>query len=193
MPPIGWQEMLIVAAVALIVIGPKDLPKFARIVGGIVSRIKEMARDFQYTLQEIEHETEIAKIKQQVNEQMQDVKSYNPLKDAQDDIESAFGPIDNLEPKSEKSAEKTETPDPVTPEPAPEPASEKAEATSPPAKPETSDKPAVKKAAAKKTTAKAKTAAKPKAAAKKTTAKKTATKTRAKAKAKAPATGSAEA
>jgi sec-independent protein translocase protein TatB len=44
---IGWTEMLVVACVAVIVVGPKDLPKMLRTVGKTVSGLRRMAGDFQ--------------------------------------------------------------------------------------------------------------------------------------------------
>ena len=47
---IGWAELFIVAVVALIVIGPKDLPIAFRKFGQFVGRLRAMGRDFQYAM-----------------------------------------------------------------------------------------------------------------------------------------------
>ncbi|HVL74321.1 MAG TPA: Sec-independent protein translocase protein TatB, partial [Beijerinckiaceae bacterium] len=44
---LSWGEVLIIGAVALIVIGPKDLPKALRTVGNMASKVRRMASEFQ--------------------------------------------------------------------------------------------------------------------------------------------------
>ena len=49
---IGWSELLILGALALIVVGPKDLPGMLRTLGQVVSKARRMARDFQRTMED---------------------------------------------------------------------------------------------------------------------------------------------
>ena len=56
---IGWTELLVVAVVAIVVIGPKDLPRAMRIVGQWTGRMKRMARDFQGQFNEALREAEL--------------------------------------------------------------------------------------------------------------------------------------
>ena len=44
---LGWSEMLIIGVVALIVVGPKDLPKLFQTLGQTVGKIRGLAREFQ--------------------------------------------------------------------------------------------------------------------------------------------------
>ena len=44
---IGWAELLIIGVVALIVIGPEDLPEMFRQLGRFTAKIRQMAREFQ--------------------------------------------------------------------------------------------------------------------------------------------------
>lgn len=44
---IGWTELLVIGVVALIVVGPKDLPKMFRTLGQITAKARNMAREFQ--------------------------------------------------------------------------------------------------------------------------------------------------
>ena len=43
---LGWQEIFVIGTVALIVVGPKDLPKLFNKVGNIIGKIKQISREF---------------------------------------------------------------------------------------------------------------------------------------------------
>lgn len=49
---IGWIEILVVAVMAIIVVGPKDLPRMMRIVGQWVGKARGLAREFQKSIDE---------------------------------------------------------------------------------------------------------------------------------------------
>jgi sec-independent protein translocase protein TatB len=49
---LGWGELLIIGIVALIVVGPKDLPGMFRTLGRFTGKVKRMARDFQRAMDE---------------------------------------------------------------------------------------------------------------------------------------------
>jgi len=59
---IGYSELLIIAVVALIVIGPKDLPRVMRIVGQWVGRARGMARHFRSGIDTMMRESELAEM-----------------------------------------------------------------------------------------------------------------------------------
>ena len=63
---IGWSEMALILLVALIVIGPKDLPRVARTVGQWVSKGRAMAREFQRALEDMAREAELDKVKNEI-------------------------------------------------------------------------------------------------------------------------------
>ena len=63
---IGWSEMAVIMLVALIVIGPKDLPRVARNVGRWVGKGRALAREFQNQLEEMAREAELDKVKQEI-------------------------------------------------------------------------------------------------------------------------------
>ena len=44
---IGWSELLVIGVVALIVVGPKDLPRMFRTLGEFTGKARKMAREFQ--------------------------------------------------------------------------------------------------------------------------------------------------
>ena len=63
---IGWSEMLVILVVALIVIGPKDLPRVARTVGRWVAKGRSMAREFQVAIEDMAREAELDKVKKEI-------------------------------------------------------------------------------------------------------------------------------
>ncbi|MCS6878747.1 MAG: Sec-independent protein translocase protein TatB [Geminicoccaceae bacterium] len=60
---LGWSEMLVILVVALIVIGPKDLPKVARQIGRWTAKARAMAREFQRSFDEMAREAELEELK----------------------------------------------------------------------------------------------------------------------------------
>lgn len=60
---LGWSEMLVILVVALIVIGPKDLPKVARQIGRWTGKARAMAREFQRSFDDMAREAELEEIK----------------------------------------------------------------------------------------------------------------------------------
>lgn len=63
---IGGAELLVIAVVALVVLGPKELPTAVRTVQGFVRKAREMAREFQNGLGEMAREIELDKMKSEV-------------------------------------------------------------------------------------------------------------------------------
>jgi sec-independent protein translocase protein TatB len=63
---IGWSEMAVILLVALIVIGPKDLPRVARTMGQWVGKGRAMAREFQRALEDMAREAELDKVKNEI-------------------------------------------------------------------------------------------------------------------------------
>lgn len=66
MPDIGFIEMAVIAIIALLVIGPKDLPKAIRTVTQYASKARELAREFRSGLDDIVRETELDKFKDDI-------------------------------------------------------------------------------------------------------------------------------
>jgi sec-independent protein translocase protein TatB len=86
---ISWTEFLLIGIVALVVIGPKELPGVMRTIGQYTRKIRGMATDFQNQFQEAMREAEMADLKKQVDDMASDIKSYDPLKSVREDIETA--------------------------------------------------------------------------------------------------------
>lgn len=65
---IGSTELLMIAIIALIVVGPKDLPKLLRTLGKYVAKIKSMAREFQDHIEDAARETGVDDLKSEFKE-----------------------------------------------------------------------------------------------------------------------------
>ena len=65
---IGWSEIAIIVVVALIVIGPKDLPKVLKTVGIWVRKARMLTRDFQNSVDEMIREADLEDVKRQATE-----------------------------------------------------------------------------------------------------------------------------
>jgi sec-independent protein translocase protein TatB len=63
---LGWSEMAIIMQVALVHIGPKDLPRLARSVAQWVAKGRAMARDLQRSLEEMAREAELDDVKREI-------------------------------------------------------------------------------------------------------------------------------
>jgi len=71
---IGWPELMLIMVVALIVIGPKDLPAAIRTVTTIIRKMRGLASEFQDGLESIARESGIDEAKKSVD----DIISYDP-------------------------------------------------------------------------------------------------------------------
>lgn len=87
----SWGEILIIGAVALIVIGPKELPTALRTVGRMVGKVKRMASEFQGQFNEALREADLDKVRKDV-EGMNRAASggFNPVKTIRDEMKSAI-------------------------------------------------------------------------------------------------------
>src|SRR5689334_15839261 len=65
---IGWSELVVIAVVALIAIGPKELPGVLRLVGQWMGKARKMAAEFQGQFQEAMREAEMADLKKSFDE-----------------------------------------------------------------------------------------------------------------------------
>lgn len=64
---IGWPEFLVILLVAVVVIGPKDLPRALYTLGKFARKVKLMASDFQVSLDDIMKEGELEEITREAN------------------------------------------------------------------------------------------------------------------------------
>ncbi|WP_018427676.1 Sec-independent protein translocase protein TatB [Hoeflea sp. 108] len=72
---IGWTEMLVIAIVMIVVVGPKDLPRMLRTMGRMTAKARSMASDFQRQFNEALKEAELDDVKKSVDE----LRGLNPV------------------------------------------------------------------------------------------------------------------
>ena len=124
---IGWSELLLIGIVALIAIGPKELPTVLRTLGQWMSKLRRMASEFQSQFQEAMREAEMADLKKQVDEmtsQAQSYASFDPVSEVKRELESTQQQIESAiadkppgdAPSAPAAAESTALPGPVTAE-----------------------------------------------------------------------------
>lgn len=65
---LDWSKLALIAVVALVVIGPKDLPRVMRMIGQWVQRARAIARDFQGSLDQMVREAELDEVKRTVDQ-----------------------------------------------------------------------------------------------------------------------------
>jgi sec-independent protein translocase protein TatB len=103
---ISWTEFLLIGIVALIVIGPKELPAVMRSLGQWTRKIRSLAADFQNQFHEAMREAEMADLKKQVDDMASDIKHYDPLKDVRTDVEAIGKDLDESVKSPDKAADK---------------------------------------------------------------------------------------
>lgn len=90
---IGWSELLVIGVVALIAIGPKELPGVLRMVGQWIGKARRMAGEFQSQFQEAMREAELADVKKQFDDVTQaatNITSNNVLTSTAREVEDAL-------------------------------------------------------------------------------------------------------
>lgn len=111
---IGWSEMVFVAIIAVLVIGPKDLPRAIATIGKYIRKARGLARDFQSGIDDLAKEAELDDIKKTVqgdgdfnlSKQIED--AVNPTGDFEkmfDDIKPEITDPPATETETEKKAD----------------------------------------------------------------------------------------
>ncbi|MGY3452368.1 Sec-independent protein translocase protein TatB [Bradyrhizobium sp. USDA 4353] len=124
---IGWSELLVIGVVALIAIGPKELPGVLRMVGQWMGKARRMASEFQGQFQEAMREAEMADLKKSFDEVKEAASGFSPsgmMSSLQRDVDKALDiegvdkPAEPIIPTSPEPVASVETPvTPTTPEP----------------------------------------------------------------------------
>lgn len=98
---IGWLELMVIGIVALIVVGPEDLPMMFRKVGRIMGQMRGMAREFQRSMEEAADQTGLREATSELNK-VRDFGIKSPSKSARSQVQSWLK--DEDKPSGAKSA-----------------------------------------------------------------------------------------
>lgn len=113
LPQIGMAEFLLLAAVALIVLGPKDLSLTMRKLGQFVAKGRAMAREFQGAFDDIAKQAELDDLRKEIEE----LKRSNAMTEAQDSLKAVEADINSAVMRGDAApsapAADTETPKPA--------------------------------------------------------------------------------
>jgi sec-independent protein translocase protein TatB len=115
---IGWSELVVIAVVALIAIGPKELPGVLRAVGNYMGKIRRMASEFQGQFQEAMREAEMTDLKKSVDEMTESASKsftdFDPIGSVRKEIESfSADPLADKPPAPESVSPESVSPEPV--------------------------------------------------------------------------------
>jgi sec-independent protein translocase protein TatB len=124
---IGWTELVVVAIILIVVVGPKDLPPMLRAFGRMTSKMRGMAADFRRQFDEALREADLDDVRKTIS----DAQGLNPTAALRD----AMNPLRQLGNEIKSDLQKATTPDKpaesVTPAPAVEPLSEPVDGPAP--------------------------------------------------------------
>lgn len=81
---IGWPELMVVAAAALIIVGPRDLPALLRNIGQVTGRVRRMSNEFRAEINKVAALDDVKDIRKSITA---------PLNETRSDIESEFNKI----------------------------------------------------------------------------------------------------
>ncbi|MFC5386554.1 Sec-independent protein translocase protein TatB [Aquamicrobium segne] len=107
---VGWSEMLVIAIVMIVVVGPKDLPQMLRSFGRMTAKMRGMANDFQKQFNDALKEAELDEVKKSVdtlrnlNPAAEIRKQLNPFEKAASDVKASLEDVAKPKVTPEKTA-----------------------------------------------------------------------------------------
>jgi sec-independent protein translocase protein TatB len=115
----SWSHILILLTVALVVVGPKDLPRLMHMAGKWMGKARSMASEFRRSFDEMARQTELDELRKEI----EDLKKNNPvsdisreMQDLNSTVDSAMSVNDLPVAQSAEAAAESEAPD-TGPEP----------------------------------------------------------------------------
>jgi sec-independent protein translocase protein TatB len=97
---VGWTEIVVIACVAIIVVGPKDLPRVLRTVGKTVGNLRRLAGDFQKQFDDALKDAELDEVKKMANARidLEQPKSTPAIDKGQDEEDFDLSWMDDAQP-----------------------------------------------------------------------------------------------
>ena len=87
-PDLSWSHMLLVLVVALVVVGPKDLPKLMRTIGQWAAKARSMADQFRKSFDEMARQSELDELRKEIDE----LRTMRPLAETERQVSEALQP-----------------------------------------------------------------------------------------------------
>jgi sec-independent protein translocase protein TatB len=120
----SWQHIIILLVVALVVVGPKDLPRMMNMAGKWAGKARAMANEFRKSFDEMARQSELEELRKEIDE----LKKSNPITDIQESVSSVADELNRpVDAGMEGAAQVAETSAPL--EGGPEPRSGEFEVT----------------------------------------------------------------
>lgn len=152
LPGLGFSEVLVLAVIALLVVGPKDLPLMLRKLGRQMARLRGLAAEFRTGFDELARQAELDELKKEVEAlrrgqifseaEMEQMRVLEPLPPTPMPTPDAGSPASNIEwddasakPNADAGADAGDPTPPSPPPEEPPPAPEEVPPISPPAPP----------------------------------------------------------
>jgi len=108
----SWSHIIILLAAALVIVGPKDLPRLMHMAGKWAGKARAMAAEFRKSFDEMARQAELDELRKEI----EDLKKNNPITEVQEELGRAADSINLEGPNLETPAKAA-----PLPEPAPEP------------------------------------------------------------------------
>lgn len=89
-PDVGFSEIIVIAVVALVVIGPKDLPRVMQFFGRMTAQARRLAGEFQSAFNQMAREAEMEEMRREIEA----LKRDNPFKEARDAVTESVRPVE---------------------------------------------------------------------------------------------------
>ena len=86
----SWSHILILLAVALVVVGPKDLPKLMHMVGKWAGKARGMANEFKKSFDDMARQSELDELRKEI----EDLKSHQSITDLESDLNKPLETVD---------------------------------------------------------------------------------------------------
>src|SRR3569832_425370 len=115
----SWSHILILLTVALVVVGPKDLPRLMNKAGRWAGKARNMANEFKKSFDDMARQSELDELRAEVER----LKVHDPIAGLNDDIERALNPVDTATVEARAAAEAPAQPEVPVQEEAPAPRS----------------------------------------------------------------------
>ncbi|MBN9545331.1 MAG: twin-arginine translocase subunit TatB [Alphaproteobacteria bacterium] len=106
----SWSHILILLTVALVVVGPKDLPRLMNIAGRWAGKARNMANEFKRSFDDMARQSELDELRAEVEK----LRAVDPVADLGRDIERTLNPVDTeaAEARAAEAGAAAETPAP---------------------------------------------------------------------------------